>query len=136
MGTCVCLPNVTDGQRGWCRVEYFLFGLYSEMLAAAASRELGPLRLFAIGVAGGVQQFKVVEFLGGDRGDMPSQGTFTFADDRERIARLEDQMISAFGYRAAFSATRSKAVSAAPSSGAFGSSDHRELRSKTGPKTE
>lgn len=90
--------DVADGQRGWCRVEYFIFGLYSEILAAAACCEISPLRLFAIGVAGEVQQFKVVEFLGGDRGDMPSQGTFTFSDDRERIARLEDQMISAFGF--------------------------------------
>ena len=43
---------------------------------------LEPLRLFAVGSAAELQQFKVVEFLGGDRGDMPSQGVFSFESDR------------------------------------------------------
>ena len=91
------------GARGWCRVEYFIFGLFSEMRAAAALRAadgLPTLQLFACGTSGELQQFKVVEFLGGARGDMPSQGAFSFASDQERVATLEASMISAFGHAA------------------------------------
>ena len=90
--------DVADyGSRGWCRVEYFLFGLYSEMRDGAMDGA-SPLKLFAVGGSGELQQFKVVEFLGGDRGDMPSQGAFSFESDRESIVELESKMISAFGH--------------------------------------
>ena len=91
---CICLA---DGRRGWCRIEYFIFGLASEMRRdSSAGGE--SLRLFAVGASGALQQFKVVEFLGGDRGDMPSQGDFSFEQDRAAIMALEDSMISAFGH--------------------------------------
>ena len=99
--------DVADyGARGWCRVEFFLFSLYFEMRHGCPDA-LKPLRLYAAAGGGGggggsgvaeLQQFKVVEFLGGDRGDMPSQGAFSFESDRQNIVQLEDRMISAFGH--------------------------------------
>lgn len=93
--------DVADyGARGWCRIEYFVFGLFFEMLEGGGgpcSRDALPL--YAVGKdASELQQFKVVEFLGGDRGDMPSQGIFSFESDRASIAQLEARMISAFGH--------------------------------------
>ena len=67
------------------------------MQPGAAERSL---LLFASGSSGALQQFKAVEFVGGERGDMPSQGAFSFEVDRQAIARLEDRMISAFGHLA------------------------------------
>ena len=88
--------DVADyGSRGWCRVEYFMFGLFSEMRLGAESFDL---KLFAAGSSGVLQQFKAVEFLGGDRGDMPSQGAFSFESDRRSIVELEDRMITSFGH--------------------------------------
>jgi hypothetical protein len=95
--------------RAGCRVEFFIFSLYQEMRAAydlALEGDGGPLRLFAVGSGGlsgggsSLQHFKVVEFLGGDRGDMPSQGAFSVESDRESIAALESLVISAFGHAA------------------------------------
>jgi len=96
------------GSRGWCRVEYFIFGLFSEMRISPTSQrgggsgaplvEVPPLALFASGSDGAPQQFKAVEFLGGDRGDMPSQGDFSFDTDREAIADLERLMIHSYGF--------------------------------------
>ena len=95
--------------RARCRVEYFIFGLFSEMRfsqrgdetgGSASGTEVPPLPLFAVGSDGAPKQFKAVEFLGGDRGDMPSQGRFTFAADRLHVAQLEASMISAFGHAA------------------------------------
>ena len=84
------------GSRGWCRVEYFIFGLFSEMRPGAVAET--PLKLFAVGSSGALQQFKTVEFMGGERQDLPSQGAFSFEADRAAIASLEDRMISAFGH--------------------------------------
>lgn len=57
------------------------------------------MRLFAVGTAGELKRFRVVEFAGtADRADMPSQGRFAFESDRQKIIALEDQMISAFGH--------------------------------------
>ena len=69
---------------------------------AALEGDGGPLRLFAIGSGGAssLQHFKVVEFLGGDRGDMPSQGAFSVESDRQSIQSLESLVISAFGHAA------------------------------------
>lgn len=72
-----------------------MFGLASEMRPGAAAQ---PLNLFAVGSGGSLQNFKFVEFLGGERQDMPSQGAFSFESDREQIQRLEDGMIAAFGH--------------------------------------
>ena len=60
--------------------------------------ETPPLPLYAVGTEGVLQHFRVVEFLGGERGDMPSQGRFSFDSDRREIAHLEDQMMSSFGF--------------------------------------
>ena len=79
-----------------CRVEYFIFGLCSEMRPGALAAQ--DLNLFAVGTSGALQQFKAVEFLGGDREDMPSQGQFSFEADRTAILKLEDEMTSAFGH--------------------------------------
>ena len=58
-----------------------------------------PLRLFAAGsAAGSLQQFKTVEFEGGERQDMPSQGAFSVEADRAAIAQLEAMVVSAFGH--------------------------------------
>mmetsp|Transcript_79568 Transcript_79568/g.158166 ORF Transcript_79568/g.158166 Transcript_79568/m.158166 type:complete len:237 (-) Transcript_79568:334-1044(-) len=100
------MPDPEDvavyGSRGWCRVEYFIFGLSSEISisnrTASGMDEMPPLPLFAVGSEGAVQQFKSVEFLGGDRGDMPSQGEFSFESDRSAIAALERQMFHSYGF--------------------------------------
>ena len=90
------------GSRGWCRVEFFIFSLFHEMKAAydaSVQGGDGSLKLYAAGSSPhSLQQFKVVEFLGGDRGDMPSQGAFTFESDRKSIVQLENLVISAFGH--------------------------------------
>ena len=87
MFACVHAHACRYGSRGWCRVEYFIFGLFSEMrisrremrISPTSQRgggsgaplvEVPPLALFASGSDGAPQQFKAVEFLGGDRGDM------------------------------------------------------------------
>eukprot|EP00966_Prymnesium_polylepis_P099790 2310469-Prymnesium_polylepis.1 len=54
------------GERGWCRVEYFIFGLWSEMQPGAESYDL---RLFAVSSVGELKHFRTVEFVGGERGD-------------------------------------------------------------------
>lgn len=60
----------------------------------------GGVRLFAVGTDARLQRFRACEFLGGERGDMPSQGVFSFDSDRAEIIELESQMISAFGHAA------------------------------------
>lgn len=106
------------GARGWCRLEYFVFGLYSEIQiepSKVVEDDLPPLPLYAVGADGELQHFKVVEFLGGDRGDMPSQGEFSFDSDRLAIATLEEQMMSSFGFAVIRNAV---AVAAAAAEGA------------------
>lgn len=56
------------------------------------------LNLFAVGSGGTLQQFRAVEFLGGDRNDMPSQGAATAGPSRTlavvfRAARREGRAI-------------------------------------------
>lgn len=60
----------------------------------------GGVALFALGTNGELQRFKTVEFLGGDRGDMPSQGDFSREADRDAIASLEVEMATRFGHHA------------------------------------
>ena len=56
------------------------------------------LRLFAVSSTGELKHFRTVEFVGGERGDLPSQGAFSFDADRDAIVALEGRMISAFGH--------------------------------------
>jgi hypothetical protein len=49
------------GSRGWCRAEFFIFGLYFEMKHGALGDEVPPLRLYCVGRTSPLQQFKVVE---------------------------------------------------------------------------
>ena len=107
------------GSRGWCRLEYFVFGLFSEISIGETSMvvdgDLPPLKLYAVGANGELKHFKVVEFLGGDRGDFPSQGEFSFDSDRAAIKQLEERMMSSFGFAVVRNAV---AVAAAAAEGA------------------
>ena len=93
---------------------FFIFGLYHELRAAydaATEGDGGPLKLFAAGRADeSLQHFKVVEFCGGERGDMPSQGAFSFETDREEIAKLESLVISSYGHAVLRRAAKSVAA--------------------------
>lgn len=109
------------GSRGWCRLEYFVFGLFSEISIGETLKgknfegDLPPLKLYAVGANGELKHFKVVEFLGGDRGDFPSQGEFSFDSDRAAIKQLEERMMSSFGFAVVRNAV---AVAAAAAEGA------------------
>lgn len=83
------------GERGWCRIEFFIFSLFNMM-----QQQSTVLQLYACGTDSELQHFKSVEFSGGDRGDLASQGEFTEESDRAAIAALERRMISLWGHSA------------------------------------
>ena len=102
------------GERGWCRLEVFVFTLCQAMRGMAsehgdAHRGSNPVRLFASTVKGELTIFDTVnfaaqghrnyvEFLHGGAHDMPSQGELSYESDRALISEVQEKIIRLYGY--------------------------------------
>lgn len=91
----VSYPNEIPqyGTRGWCRIEYFIFALLSEM----ADRN-GKAEMYAAARDGKLKRFSDISFDGGAASDMPDQGAFSVESDREIVRGLQNDIIKAFGH--------------------------------------
>merc|ERR1740133_346688 len=72
------------GSRGWCRIEYFVFGLLAEMQGH-------EVQLYAILLDGALNRYPKVEVA--DESRMPSGGVLSNPNDKALVTELEDKMI-------------------------------------------
>merc|ERR1719424_2028500 len=72
------------GSRGWCRIEYFVFGLLAEMRGH-------KVQLYAILLDGALNRYSEVKVLREE--DMPSGGDLSNPNDKPLVTSLEDKMI-------------------------------------------
>merc|ERR1740115_274791 len=76
------------GSRGWCRIEYFVFGLLAEMRGH-------EVQLYAILLDGALNRYPEVKV--GSESLMPSGGALSNPNDKALVTSLEDKMIEAYG---------------------------------------
>merc|ERR1740133_493683 len=76
------------GSRGWCRIEYFVFGLLAEMQGH-------EVHLYTILLDGALHRYPKVQVR--SEKDMPSGGALSNPNDKALVTELEDKMIEAYG---------------------------------------
>ena len=101
------------GKRGWCRVEYFIFGLWASMQGTQlriGDQDKPWVHLYGIARNGDIRSFKDIEYTGD--GDLPSDGALSNPNDAAAVKVLEETMIEAHAKAIVVIKCKGKAVKA------------------------
>ena len=89
------------GDRGWCRIELFIFGLLAEMVGKGEDIQLyviGDKEQTRRGPIWGFEHVRGFEIDGRHHKGLPSEGELSNPNDREVVKGIEDKLIDASGF--------------------------------------
>ena len=85
------------GSRGWCRVEYFIFSLASEMRGRVWDYKVPGTGVPLYGIKRDGSLHQCPKVMVREKWEMPSSGALSNWADRDLVKALEDKMIEAYG---------------------------------------